>query len=237
MIDEIVHQPTANKLAETPITADNNIVFINRDSIIRRPREFKTPPPPMYGEEDEYEVNPRESFYDPLFDPNKKKFNFLDGRQGSVSGHYKKYIDSKTMKKRKKKYFKNKNDSLSESEINDTIGELPGFTVQQGWHPNDNRRMVTSGHANSPPLQRSLSQTSSHRFIDRNHCKKKNEENKTLYRNNSFKAISPHIINDPIMRKAPAPIQEKASIGSLTSRPIRSGAFQRINSKRLLNKY
>jgi hypothetical protein len=86
--------------AEAPLTSDNNIVFINRNSLIRRPREFKTPPPPFKGEEEEYEPNPRELFYDPVKDPNSKKFDFLDSRrQGSVGAHYHKHLSSKTLKK------------------------------------------------------------------------------------------------------------------------------------------
>lgn len=134
ILNEIVRQPGPNHSLATPLTADNNIVFINRDSIIRRPREFKTPPPPMYGEEEEYEMDPRDKFYDPVVDPNTKKFDFLDSREGTVSNHYHKYITSKTIKKRKKnkqKIYKRHKDSLSDSEQYDTIGELPGLEIQQ----------------------------------------------------------------------------------------------------------
>jgi hypothetical protein len=124
-LNERMHQ----KPLCTPLTPDNNIVFINRDSIIRRPREFKTPPPPFYGEEEEYEMNPREQFYDPVRDPNVKKFDFLDSRQGSVSNHYQKFIDSKMQKKRRKRKRIGR-DSIDESELEDTIGELPGMNVQ-----------------------------------------------------------------------------------------------------------
>lgn len=240
ILHEIANQPTARQLAETPITADNNIVFINRDSIIRRPREFKTPPPPKYGEEDEYEVNPRESFYDPLFDTHKKKFDFLDQqRQGSVSNHYKKYIDSKTMQrnKRKKRFTKYKNDSEDESEINDTIGELPGFDVQQARDHRVQKKIGMPPVMQSPPLQRSLSQTSMQRFNDRDIPNRKSAGDSTrLFRNNSLKVISPSIINDKAMR---APVGNKPNmvINNLTSRPIRSGAFQRLNSKKLTQKY
>lgn len=123
-------------MIETPLTADNNIVFINRDTILRRPREFKTPPPPIYGEEDEYEVDPRESFYDPVFDPHKKKFDFLDSRDGTVSKHYEKYINSKTLRRKQKKKDQKRNlDSLEDSEIYDTIGDLPGYDNQQNTQP------------------------------------------------------------------------------------------------------
>lgn len=79
------------------MTPDNNIVFINRDTIVRRPREFKTPPPPIYGQEEEYVPDPRERFYDPYKDPNTNKFNFLDNRDASVSKHYQTYLKSKTL--------------------------------------------------------------------------------------------------------------------------------------------
>lgn len=89
----------------TPLTPDNNIVFINRETIVRRPKEFKTPPPPMYGEEEfEYDKPiPKDQFYNPIQDPHSKKFDFLDSREGTVSHHYQTYINSKTMKKGKKK--------------------------------------------------------------------------------------------------------------------------------------
>lgn len=102
LLNEIQARPTFIPNRDMPITPDNNIVFVNHDAIIRRPREFKTPPPPMYGEESEYEMDPREKFYDAVHDPNAKKFDFLDSREGSVSNHYHKYINSKTMKKRNK---------------------------------------------------------------------------------------------------------------------------------------
>jgi hypothetical protein len=71
IINQILHQKVPGSL-QTPITPDNNIVFINRDSLIRCPREFKTPPPPFYGEEEEYEADPRDAFYDPVTDPHTK---------------------------------------------------------------------------------------------------------------------------------------------------------------------
>mmetsp|Transcript_17372 Transcript_17372/g.17072 ORF Transcript_17372/g.17072 Transcript_17372/m.17072 type:complete len:104 (-) Transcript_17372:30-341(-) len=102
-----------------------------------------------------------------------------------------------------------------------------------------NRKIKMPPTLKSPPLQRSASLTSRHGFIHKNYGNNNSTMNNTqkLYRNNSFKVISPNIINGPMMRNAPAMHQEKVAISKLSSRPIRSGAFQRIDSKRLLNKY
>lgn len=47
----------------------NCIVFIDRQKEIKKPWEFKTPPPPFYGEEEEDE-NVDEPFYTEYADPN-----------------------------------------------------------------------------------------------------------------------------------------------------------------------
>lgn len=60
----------------TPITPDNGILFLNQDQVIRNPQQFKTPPPPMWGEEEsDYDRDESEPFYDP------NKDNFRDSRQ------------------------------------------------------------------------------------------------------------------------------------------------------------
>lgn len=65
------------------ISADNNITFINHDRLIKHPREYKTPPPPMWGEETEEDLydEKKQIFYNPYQDPCKGIFNFLDSRE------------------------------------------------------------------------------------------------------------------------------------------------------------
>jgi len=107
----------------------------------------------MYGEEDEVDdFDPRGKFYDPVVDPNIKKFDFLDSRQGSVSNHYHKYIDSKTMKKRIKINKRKNYDSLTDSEHYDTINELPGFENQQVGNPKQTK-MQPSMTYRAPPSE------------------------------------------------------------------------------------
>jgi hypothetical protein len=45
-----------------------------------RPSEFKTPPPPFYGEESDDDYDPREAFYNMGSDPNANKFDYLDSK-------------------------------------------------------------------------------------------------------------------------------------------------------------
>mmetsp|Transcript_11984 Transcript_11984/g.11865 ORF Transcript_11984/g.11865 Transcript_11984/m.11865 type:complete len:86 (-) Transcript_11984:429-686(-) len=51
------------------ISRDNNIVFINHGNAIRNPSERKTPPPPMWGEDENEGYDPKEPFYDISKDP------------------------------------------------------------------------------------------------------------------------------------------------------------------------
>lgn len=49
----------------TPLTPDNGIKFLNNEKMIRNPKGMKTPPPPMWGEEEsEYDRDENEPFYD-----------------------------------------------------------------------------------------------------------------------------------------------------------------------------
>lgn len=241
ILKEIVRQPGPHHPLTTPISADNNIVFINRDSIIRRPREFKTPPPPMYGEEEEYEVDPRDKFYDPIVDPNIKKFDFLDSREGTVSNHYHKYITSKTIKKRKKnkrKSYKRHKESFSDSEQYDTIGELPGLEVQQPKKPLYVNQAMTYRAPQSSGLHRAVSHSPSMRNNWNKEAGYRSNNNKNavnhniLSRNSSFKYNAPNIL---AQQKITYP-QPVVNMGDSSRRQIRSGAFQRINSIDRLNK-
>ena len=62
----------------TPLTRDNNIVFIDGSSRMRHPREFKTPPPPTWGEDIEEVTNEGEQFYNPSRNPYQHQFDYLD---------------------------------------------------------------------------------------------------------------------------------------------------------------
>lgn len=235
ILREIQAKPMYAHGVNTPLTPDNDIVFVNHDSIIRRPREFKTPPPPKYGEESEYEADPRERFYDAVRDPNAKKFHFLDSREGTVSKHYQNYITSQTMKKRKKKNKYRNRDSLSDSENYDTIGELPGFEVQQPYR----QPRVNTGYKNisSKRLQRAFSYSPNHgnqnynietprvSHQDLHIASKGNYE-----RNSTFKQYAPNIISQPKIIHMPIQQKSKLKLSSGAVRPIRSGAFQRINT-------
>ena len=54
----------------TPLTPDNGITFLNNAQVIKNPIGFKTPPPPMWGEEESVNENfDYEPFYDPSNDP------------------------------------------------------------------------------------------------------------------------------------------------------------------------
>lgn len=191
----------------------------------------------MYGEEEEYEVNPRESFYDPVWDPHKKKFNFLDSRNGTVSSHYQKYIQSRELKKK----IKNKKnlDSWEDSEIYDTIDELPGFEAQQNREANIINRNAGNKILPSAGLSRAMSYSPSSTARLMKQHKMENSWghglSKILSRNNTFKAISPHIISQPKIGGGPMPnIHRKNIVWSNSSaRPIRSGAFQRIGCKEI----
>ena len=58
-----------NQARHTPMSPDNNIVFINNSAVKRQPKEFRTPPPPIWGEESEEDERPEnEQFYDYLKD-------------------------------------------------------------------------------------------------------------------------------------------------------------------------
>lgn len=57
------------------MTKDNKIVFINQGVFIRHPSERKTPPPPMWGEEENPGYVPGEPFYDARRDPYKYSFS------------------------------------------------------------------------------------------------------------------------------------------------------------------
>lgn len=49
----------------TPLTPDNGIKFLNNAQIIRNPIGMKTPPPPMWGEEEtDYGDFENQPFYD-----------------------------------------------------------------------------------------------------------------------------------------------------------------------------
>ena len=52
-----------------------------QEIILKRPREFKTPPPPVWGEEEDDHWDPREPFYNPTMDPNKRMFDFIDSEE------------------------------------------------------------------------------------------------------------------------------------------------------------
>ena len=49
--------------------------------ILKRPREFKTPPPPVWGEEEDDHWDPLEPFYNPHTDPNQRRFDFIDSEE------------------------------------------------------------------------------------------------------------------------------------------------------------
>lgn len=240
LLNEIQDRPTFNPNRDFPITPDNNIVFVNHDAIIRRPREFKTPPPPMYGEESEYEMDPREKFYDVVHDPNAKKFNFLDSRQGSVSNHYHKYINSKTMKKRNKhKKLRKHKDSLSDSEQYDTIAELPGLEIQQHKKPlYHNPSTYREPHSNRKHRALSLSPSTMNNFYKAENSRMHNDLNAggmhSYERNSTFKQNAPNIISKANYVPQPVQVSHQPVIKPSSSavRPIRSGAFQRINSVR-----
>ena len=224
------------------VTPDNNIVFINRDTIIRRPREFKTPPPPMYGEEEEYIEDPRSIFYDPLKDPNSKKFDFLDHRDATISKHYQTYLKDKKQKKKKNK--KGKADSLSDSEQYDTIGDLPGLDIQQDNQDFNQKRYKSYKPPQSNGLSRAMSYspTAMKNFMhqtQRDHFQYSNNNDNIHMRKNSLKDYAPKIITNemlfnPIVRKDYTP---SLKLNTASKRPIRSGAFQRINSIDAIKKY
>ena len=239
IVNEIKGQRFPQKNPMTPLTPDNNIVFINRDSIIRRPKEFKTPPPPMYGEEEDYPYDkpiPQHEFYDPINDPHKKKFDFLDSREGSVSSHYKNYISSKTYNKPKKIRKVNKNDSLTDSEQNDTIDELPGMDVQ------NKRSIYPTPYKNT--FRASLNRAASHSPTTKKiHNNMHNQSSKDYsHRTDSaFKFSAPRIMAQTMYK--PNQIIQNSSFNNMNQKPallpnsrreIRSGAFQRINS---VNRY
>ena len=61
------------------MTPDNNIWFIDNDSIVRNPRPERTPPPPIWGEEEELdEHQPGEAFINPS--AHNRDWSFLDAR-------------------------------------------------------------------------------------------------------------------------------------------------------------
>ncbi len=70
------HPLSKRAVVATPMSPDNNIVFIDRERARRNPREFKTPPPPVWGEEED--VPPAEEFYNPGKNPYRHKFDYLD---------------------------------------------------------------------------------------------------------------------------------------------------------------
>jgi hypothetical protein len=48
------------------MTPDNGIKFLNNAQIVKNPTGYKTPPPPMWGEEEtDYGDFDNEPFYDP----------------------------------------------------------------------------------------------------------------------------------------------------------------------------
>lgn len=211
---------------KTPITADNNIVFIDRDSIIRRPKEFKTPPPPMYGEEPDYDYDrpiPRHEFYDPINDPHTRKFDFLDSRIDSVSNHYQKYINSKTEKKRKK-LKKKTNDSLDESEKYDRVNELPGLEVQMEKTP-----LMYVGYQTNQPLFVKPFKNTYRSVLNRamSHSPSSMRGSKNdLVRSSTLKETGPAIMAQTMYKST----SSAASFKDKGRQGIRSGAFQRINS-------
>lgn len=226
----------SQRLYNGKVTPDNNIVFINRDTIIRRPREFKTPPPPIYGEEEEYIEDPRAVFYDPIRDPNSKKFDFLDQRDGTISKHYKMYIKEKKKKKRK-----SNNDSISDSEKDDTIGDLPGLDIQQDVKNLHIKNKTFKPQSSGFNRALSYSPAAMKKFMyqtqrDMHH---ENDNESMHMRKNSFKNYAPKIITNemlfnPIVRKDYNPNLKESNA---SRRPIRSGAFQRINSIDAIKKY
>lgn len=155
----------------------------------------------MFGEEEEYEEDPRESFYDPFKDYHKKKFDFLDSRNGSVSKHYQSYINSKTMKKRKnkKKLFKKRNDSYSSEEGLDTIDELPGLEVQQLKQPAFKQAAHTYRGPPSSSLERAMSYSPNTNKKLLNNGQSGGQ--KLFSRNNTFRTSAPHIISEPKINK------------------------------------
>ena len=48
----------------TPLTPDNGIVFVDNARMIKNPVGMKTPPPPMWGDEETEYDDDGEPFYD-----------------------------------------------------------------------------------------------------------------------------------------------------------------------------
>lgn len=82
--DKIQGQIPYSRRVMTPITPDNGITFLNEDKLIENPRMYKTPPPPMWGEEESiYEPEPGDLFYDDQQDKfkNSRQHLHLDTRR------------------------------------------------------------------------------------------------------------------------------------------------------------
>ena len=61
------------------LTPDNNIWFIDNENIVRNPRPERTPPPPIWGEEEEVDEHvPGEAFVNPS--AHKRDWSFLDAK-------------------------------------------------------------------------------------------------------------------------------------------------------------
>lgn len=242
ILTQIKDQPKAQKVRNglaTPMTPDNNIVFINRDAIIRRPREFKTPPPPMYGEEMDYDYDkpiPKHEFYNPVVDPHKRKFDFLDSREGTVSNHYQKYIDSKTFQRPKKPKRPKNYDSYDSSEVDDTINDLPTMEIQNHKIAKPRDKMYPNPYKNTYRASLNRGGSYSPNSIHNSGAQ--------IYRKQSaLKANVDNIMAQTMYKPQvamPAAKQAHVNMGGSSRRQIRSGAFQRLNStgaSKLRSKY
>jgi hypothetical protein len=65
-------RPSARRMLTPLMTPDNNIKFIDNGSLIKNPKGTKTPPPPLWGEDEtEIDETSGEPFYDEVNDPNR----------------------------------------------------------------------------------------------------------------------------------------------------------------------
>ncbi|CAI2366750.1 unnamed protein product [Moneuplotes crassus] len=72
--------PSQRSMITPALTPDNNIKFVDNGSLVKNPKNMRTPPPPMWGEESEIDETAGEPFYDPNNDParNSKVLAHLD---------------------------------------------------------------------------------------------------------------------------------------------------------------
>ena len=140
----------------------------------------------------------------------------------------------KREKKQKKKARKRNYDSLTDSEHYDTIDELPGYEAQQpaggAYAKYAGKGGLSRAMSHSPRSFKQPQKPSSKAVI---HDLRQGAP-PTLSRNNTFKTIAPKIMHKQSGQHFQAPIKPVkpvATFSNSSTRPIRSGAFQRINSK------